>query len=269
MDDDAVASSSSQDNKESQQRVLQMLRQRLSDALIRVSQIDQIQAASESASAQAAESWNTRPLSLPHDILAGTALSQAISLMSGRVPFWDASYVRTTAQTLRAGGTPGMGPGSGGCFTVDAATMLAASHAIEDRVVTSRLDCELYAGFQRLTLFRPQLSRYANLLDNARYIYLFGIDDIPPGSPIFRHPRLIRFVITPQTGSGLLWFWFLLVHHPRFSTVLLARQASGELFQRQSRTRTYRGFWSFDSAIVEEIMRVLREVGRNLFHGTR
>lgn len=267
MDDDArMLSSSPQDSKDGERQVLQALRQRLSDALLRIAQLDQPGSLIDAESAQSEGSWNTQPLSLPRDTLAGTALSQAISLMSTRVPFWDASYVRAAAQALQTLGTR---PANGGCFTVDAATMIAASHAIEDRIVKEHLDCELYAGFQRLSLLRPQLRRYVTVLDNARYVYVFGIDDIPPGVPVFRNPHLLRFIITPQDGAGLLWFWFLLVNHPRFSTVLLTRQVSGELFQRQSRVRTYQGFWSFDPAVVHEIMRVLREVGRNLYYKPR
>ncbi|HEX8033169.1 MAG TPA: DICT sensory domain-containing protein [Ktedonobacterales bacterium] len=263
MDDDALISSSPQDSKDGERHVLRTLRQRLSDALIRISQLDQPQSGIVTATAQSGGLEHTRPLSLPRDALAGTALSQAISLMSTRVPFWDASYVRAAAQALQTLGTR---PANGGCFTVDVPTMVAASHAIEERVIKEHLDCELYAGFQRLSLLRPQLRRYVSVLDNARYVYVFGIDDIPPGMPVFRHQRLIRFIITPQSGAGLLWFWFLLVNHPNFSTVLLTRQVSGELFQRQSRARAYQGFWSFDPAVVHEIMRVLREAGRILYY---
>lgn len=261
MDDDVFRSSTPQDSEDGDRQALHSLRQRLSDALIRLSQIDEPQP-------QALEggSWNTRSLSLSHETVAGSALTQAISLMSARVPVWDASYMRLVSQTLQALGSR---PSNGGTFTVDAATMCAASHAIEDHALKARLDCELYVGFQRLTLLRSQLGRYTNLLDCARYVYVFGIDDIPPGAPVFRHPHLIRFIITPQGGAGLLWFWFLLVNHPNFSTVLLARQVSGELFHRHQHVRTYQGFWSFDRAVVEEIMRVLREAGRSLFYGSR
>lgn len=259
MDDDVVRSPSPQDGKDGERHVLHVLRQRMSDALIRLAQLDQ-------PPALVGGSWNTQPLSLPHDSVAGTALSQAISLMSTHVPYWDASYVRLAAQTLQTLGTR---PVNGGYFTVDAATMCRASHAIEDYLIKAQHDCELYAGFQRLTLLRPQLRRYVNVLDTARYVYVFGIDDLPPGVPVFRHPHLIRFIITPQAGAGLLWFWFLLVNHPHFPTVLLARQVSGELFQRQSQARMYQGFWSFDPAVVDEIMRVLREAARNLFYGPR
>lgn len=259
MDDDAFDSSSPPDSKDEGRHVLHTLRQRMNDALIRLSQLDRPQTTDGG-------SWNTQPLSLPRETVAGSALSQAISLMSSRVPVWDGSYMRLTAQTLQTLGTR---PTRGGCFTVDAATMLAASHAIEDHVLKAQLDCELYVGFQRLTLLRPQLRRYTPLLDCARYVFAFGIDDTPPGIPAFRHPKLIRFIITPQAEAGLLWFWFLLVNHSNFSTVLLARQTNGELFQRQSHIRTYQGFWSFDPAVVGEVMRVLRDAGRLLFHGPR
>lgn len=268
-DDDAVVSWSPQASKDGERHAVQSLRQRLSDALVRISQLDQPGPGIGPTFTQAEGSpntKNTRLLSLPRDMLAATALSQAISLMSTRVPVWDASYVRAASQAFQ---TLGARPANGGCFTVDAATMLAASHAIEDRVAKEHLNCELYVGFQRLTLLHPQLRRYATLLDIARYVYIFGIDDIPPGVPVFRHPRLIRFVIRPQGGAGLLWFWFLLVNHPDFSTVLLTRQVSGELFQRQSRVRMYQGFWSFDPVVVQEIMRVLREVGRDLYYEPR
>ena len=259
MDDDAFQSSSPPDNKDGGRHVLHLLRQRMNDALIRLSQIDR-------PPLPDGGSWNTQPLSLPRDTVAGSALSEAISLMSSRAPVWDGAYMRLAAQTIQTVGTH---PARGGCFTVNAATMLAASHAIEDHVLRAHLDCELYAGFQRLTLLRPQLRRYTSLLDCARYVFAFGIEDTPPGIPAFRHPKLIRFIITPQAEAGLLWFWFLLVNHPEFSTVLLARQVSGELFQRQSQTRTYQGFWSFDPAAVGEVMRVLRNAGRLLFHGPR
>lgn len=259
MEDDVFLSSWPQDSRDGERHVVQMLRQRLSDALIRISQIDP----PEPTTAQAGPPRNTQPLSLPRDAIAGTALSQAISFMSTRVPCWDTSYVRAAAQALQTLGTH---PAHGGYFTVDAATMCAVSHAIEDRVVKVHHDSELYVGFQRLSLLRPQLRRYISLLEIARYVYIFGIDDIPTGALVFRHPHLIRFTITAQSGTGLLWYWFLLVNHPDFSTVLLARQVSGELFQRQSRVRTYQGFWSFDPAVVQEIMRVLREAGCSLYY---
>ncbi len=260
MDEDVFRSPSPRDSEDGGRQVLHTLRQRLSDALFRLSQIDEPPQATEGGS------WNTRALALPHDTVAGMALTQAISSMSALVPVWDTSYMRLVAQTLQTLGTR---PANGGCFTVDAASMLAASHAIEDHVMKVRLDGELYVGFQRLTLLRSQLRRYMSLLDIARFVYVFGIDDIPSGAPVFRHPHLIRFIITPQAGAGLMWFWFLLVNHPNFSTVLLARQVHGELFYRQSQVRTYQGFWSFDRAVVDEIMRVLRESGRLLFYGSR
>ncbi|MGH2515725.1 MAG: DICT sensory domain-containing protein, partial [Ktedonobacterales bacterium] len=142
------------------------------------------------------------------------------------------------------------------------------SHAIEERVIADRLHCEVYAGFQRLALLKPQTRRYRALLDTARFVSVFGLNDLSSHSPTadLQHPRLLRFVIDPQVGSGLEWFWFVVVEDARFRTALLAQHVAGNLWAHQQNARSYAGVWTFNDALVREIVAILRQAGRALYY---
>lgn len=207
------------------------------------------------------------PAALPGgSVAASIALAQAIEIMATSLPRWNEAQIVSSAHYLRGSSFP-LAPG--GFFHTSATSMLRMSHAIEDAVLTHRLPCEFYAGFQRLSLVAPHIRRYQALLGCVRYLCLYGLDDVPdhPALARLRHPRTLRFVIKPRLDGSLAWYWFIAVDNPSLCTVLLARQSSGYIFSRETHTRTYDGFWTFHPPLVREIVGFLRQAGRTLFYG--
>lgn len=146
--------------------------------------------------------------------------------------------------------------------------MNVISHAIEERVIRDGAPTEVYAGFQRLSLLRPQITRYRALLGVASHVLVYGLDDLLPGDPLPAHSRLVPLRIETRLGTGLEAFWFVVSHHPRLSTALVARHTDGDLWSRSQGVRAYTGFWTFDPAVVERVVTILRQ-GARLLYRTR
>ena len=66
-----------------------------------------------------------------------------------------------------------------GLFTNSVDTMLAISHSIEEAVMQHRLQGVFYAGFQRLSAFNRQVSRYRRLADICGEVVVFAYPDEP------------------------------------------------------------------------------------------
>lgn len=197
---------------------------------------------------------------------AGMALGHVITKMASRTAVWGTPMLTTASQNLRAKGTT---PIENGFFYTDLHTMNVISHALEERVIAEAISADVYSGFQRMALVRPQLLRYRALLDTAQYVYIFGLDDAPAGSAVaaLQHPHLIRFVIRPELATALEWFWFVVIDHPSLKTALVAQHVEGDLWSSHQRTRQYSGFWTFDPALVEQVVAILRRGGRRLYYG--
>ena len=204
----------------------------------------------------------TTQLSHPTTNTASDALAELIAYMSPRSVAMDDTQLRSSAEAVKASGQARAPSIS---FSTDTHLMNVMSHAIEDYVLAQRLPCEFYVGFQRLSLIQPQARRYTALLNSAQYVCAYGLDDAP--ETLFRNPRLIRFVIQPRLGTQLMWFWFVAVAYPGFETALLAQQTAGYIWSRNLSERRYNGFWTFEPAVVREVIDVLREAGRTLYFG--
>lgn len=199
-------------------------------------------------------------------VAPGMALGQLITAMATRTAVLDAAQLGQRSEGLR---TRGLLPESDAFFYTDVHAMNVISHAIEERVVTNQLQCEVYAGFQRFSLVTPQIRRYRALLTTAQYVYLYGLDDAAgtPTEAALHDPRLVRFAIDPKLGTGLEWFWFVVVDDPMLHTALLAQHVHGDIWSPTQRGRQYAGFWTFDAALVGEIVTTLRSAGRILYYG--
>jgi len=196
--------------------------------------------------------------------VASVALARLIAQASQRFPQWDGPAIAESCVRLRNDGAP---LARDLAFHADTRSMLQMSHAIEDTIITRRLPCELYVGFQRLSLMNAQASRYADIFSNAQFVYAFGLDDAPLDHGSLRAAQnLLRFVVQPRHGSDLLWFWFLVVDYPGFQTALLAQQDSGYLWNRRLAERSYQGFWTFDPQVVRQITPTLRDAARALYY---
>lgn len=194
------------------------------------------------------------------------ALGQLITTMASRTAVWGSPVLASTSRALRAKGAV---PTEDGFFYTDLHTMNIISHALEERAIAEALPADVYSGFQRMALVKPQLPRYRALLETAQYVYVFGLDDASGGSEVaaLQHPRLIRFVIRPELSTALEWFWFVVLDHPRMKTALVAQHVAGDLWSNEQRVRQYSGFWTFDAALVDKVIDILRRGGRALFYG--
>lgn len=196
----------------------------------------------------------------------GLAFGQLIAEMAGRSAVWGGNVLDAAASRLR---TEAVVSQPDAFFSTDPRTMNLVSHAIEERVIAQRLPCEVYVGFQRLALLKPQLPRYRALLQHASYVCVYGMDDTArtPEVAALRHPRLLRFAIDRRLNTGLEWFWFVVVDHPQLRTALLAQHTAGDLFAPRQASRDYTGIWTFDATLVRSLVEALRQTGRTLYYG--
>ena len=197
---------------------------------------------------------------------AGLAFGQLIAAMAARSAVWGGNLLELASSRLR---TQVAAAQPDAFFYTDLRTMNIVSHAIEERVIAQRLPCEVYAGFQRLSLLKPQLPRYRALMDCASHVCVYGLDDTAhaPEIAALRHPHLIRFPIDRRLNTGMEWFWFVVVDHPQLRTALLAQHTAGDLFAQRQANRAYAGIWTFDPALVHDIVAALRTVGSTLYYG--
>lgn len=132
--------------------------------------------------------------------------------------------------------------------TYDRAGMLATSREFEDRAVRVGSG-RLYAGFQRLSAFRPQRRRYESMAaDTALDVTVFGASDwqpegssevafVPTETPEMREHWLVAF---DGAGDDLL------------KCALLAREGD----------EGFRGFWTYDPAVVDDLFAYLDDAYR-------
>ena len=193
------------------------------------------------------------------------ALSEIIQQASARTSPWDGARLSVAAQTLRANGRP---TEPDVVFYTDVSIMNIISHAIEERIIAERRPCDVYAGFQRLALVRPQLRRYRALAEVAQHVYIFGIDDTAGDREIaaLGPQTTLRFDIKPALGTGLERFWFVVVDDPRTPTALLAQHTEGDIWSPRQATRSFAGVWTFDPALVQRIIAILRRGARILYY---
>ena len=194
------------------------------------------------------------------------ALREIIRVAGARTAPWEGAQLASVA---RASHAQGRWPEQEAVFFTQVPLMNVIGHAIEERIIAERRPCDVYAGFQRLALVRPQLRRYRALADVARYVYLYGIDDAPGDAEIRGlGPRsTLRFAIRPELGTDLEHFWFVVVDDPRMPTALLAQHTDGDLWSPRQATRSFTGIWTFDPALVAGIIAALRRAARTLYYG--
>ncbi len=207
-----------------------------------------------------------RPANPPQEnITAGLMLSRLMKRLALGQRDWDPALLSAVARRLRNAGDK---PEQDACFYTNVSLMNQMSHAIEEHLIHERITCDLYVGFQRFSLLRPQLPRYRALLPFVRYLCIYGLNDVPPASEVaaFQHPRLIRFPIIPEVRTDLEWFWFLVVDAESFQTALLAQQLGGNLWGSAHTERAYTGLWTFNPVVVKEIIAILQQAGRLLFY---
>ena len=116
------------------------------------------------------------------------------------------------------------------------------SHEIEQGLKRTGTQPRLFSGFQKLSLFIPQVKRYRRLARSAGHIWVFGIPDVIP-------PKIenVTYVYLTQRHA-LSKEWFIIVDGQDFFSALIAQDLSG--FAVPDPQRQFRGVWTFDDELV-------------------
>lgn len=136
--------------------------------------------------------------------------------------------------------------------TSDTATMLTHrrtmsrfSYEIENATLIHGARNRIFAGFQRLSKFIPQLERYRALAQQAERIYVFGWPDAVL-------PRIdnITYVHLDEDHQ-LVKEWFLVSHGPEYYSTLATEELSD--IDDPDEARSFVGLWTFDLEMVQII----------------
>lgn len=123
------------------------------------------------------------------------------------------------------------------------------SHEIEQGLKRTGNQPRLFAGFQKLSLFIPQVKRYRRLARSAGHLWVFGIPDVIP-------PQIenVTYVYLTQRHA-LAKEWFIVVDGQDFFSALIAQDLSG--FSVPDPQRQFRGVWTFDDELVHTLQQQL------------
>jgi hypothetical protein len=131
-------------------------------------------------------------------------------------------------------------------------TMLIASHEIENAVIIDKVRSRVFAGFQRMSRFVPQVKRYRRLADNAESVYVFGIMDVEP--PPIHNVHYIPLREADQLAKE----WFLLVDSADYYSILAAEEISE--VGTPSDERVFWGLWSYDDDLITVVQEWLTKL---------
>gem|GEM_PF-4996849 len=127
--------------------------------------------------------------------------------------------------------------------------MVRVSHVIEDVLLRERLPARLYSGFQRLSLFLPEVGRYRRLAQSCQRVVVWGIADaeVPP------IPNVTIVPLLPE--DPLARAWFVVAVHPAYTSALVTADISG--LPATGPLRDFEGAWTFDLGAVTAVERAL------------
>lgn len=120
-------------------------------------------------------------------------------------------------------------------------TMNVISYEIENTTIMDGARTRVFAGFQRMSRFIPQVPRYRKLAATAESVYVFGIPDITP-------PSIDGVTYIPLLPSDqLAREWFLISFGPGYASTLATEEVSDP--NSDDRDRMFRGIWTFDPTL--------------------
>ncbi|MEP7289900.1 MAG: DICT sensory domain-containing protein [Chloroflexota bacterium] len=126
-------------------------------------------------------------------------------------------------------------------------TMSLISYEIENAILLHNVRARLFAGFQRMSRFIPQIPRYTIMAQNAESIYVFGVMDVQP--PPIANIRYIPLTEAHQLSKE----WFVVADARDYFSALATEELSH--IEDADDKRMFQGVWSFD----EDIVTILQE----------
>ena len=121
-------------------------------------------------------------------------------------------------------------------------TMSMISFEIENATLIDGAKSRIFAGFQYMSKFLPQVKRYERLAATAESVYVFGVQDVPP--PAIPNVHYIPLASTDRLAKE----WFVIAHGTAYSSALATEELSR--FSDADDLRKFKGIWTFDMAIV-------------------
>lgn len=122
------------------------------------------------------------------------------------------------------------------------ATMQMVTSEIENVMLLDGVRTRVFAGFEYMSIFMPQVERYRQIAQNAECVYVFAVMDVEP--PTMANVRFIPV----RDNTPLTQEWFLVADSADYFTALCAEEQSAPDAAEQD--RTFEGVWSFDEGIV-------------------
>ena len=121
-------------------------------------------------------------------------------------------------------------------------TMSLVSYEIENATLTHGARNRIFAGFQVMSKFIPQIERYTSLAQRAESVYVFGVMDVQP--PPLPHVTYVSLTQTDQLAKE----WFLVSHGQDYFSALATEEVSH--ITDPDDQRVFKGLWTFDLSMV-------------------
>lgn len=120
-------------------------------------------------------------------------------------------------------------------------TMNIISYEIENATLIDGAKTRIFAAFQRMSRFIPQIPRYTKLAERAEIIYVFGIPDVEV-------PAIANVVYIPlRPIDQLAREWFLVSYGPEYATMLATEEQTS--IDDPDNLRQFRGLWTFEATL--------------------
>jgi DICT domain-containing protein len=121
-------------------------------------------------------------------------------------------------------------------------TMNIISYEIENITLLDGEQNRIFAGFQSMSKFLPQVERYTRIAQRAKSVHIFGVPDVPV-------PEIPGIVYVPLSrGDRLSKEWFLVSTGEGYASALVTEEVSGTGTLDSS--RVFNGLWTFDVSLV-------------------
>jgi DICT domain-containing protein len=120
--------------------------------------------------------------------------------------------------------------------------MSEVSYEIENSTLVDDARTRVFAGFQRMSKFVPQIPRYTKLAAQAESVYVFGVADVELPSI----PNII-YIPLAQTDQ-LSKEWFLVSYGITYASALATEEVSH--IDDPDDQRQFNGVWTFNVSLV-------------------
>ncbi len=121
-------------------------------------------------------------------------------------------------------------------------TMSEMSYEIENATLIDNARSRVFAGFQRLSKFVPQIPRYTRLAAQSESVYVFGVPDV--NLPAIDNITYVPLASTDQLAQE----WFLVSYGIDYASALATEELTH--IDDLDHERQFNGVWTFNISLV-------------------